>query len=111
MKQKVIFLAGFVLLSSQISYAQQTCISGSVTGMNLIKQLEEAKKSSPITKIISAKYNLDSQNTEACVSGLCEIKTASLPAADQLKSIQKTILPTGSSPTALVFKKECLIVS
>ncbi len=111
MKQKVIFLAGFVLLISQIANAQLGCISGSAGGMNLINQLEEAKKSSPITQIISAQYNLNSQKTEACVSGLCETKTGSLPASDQLKSIQKAILPSGASTTALVFKKECLIVS
>ncbi|MBC7419739.1 MAG: hypothetical protein H7328_03330 [Bdellovibrio sp.] len=110
MKQKVIFLAGFILFSAQISHAQQTCISGSATGMNLINQLEEAKKSSSITKIISAKYNLNSQKTEACLSGLCETKIAAPHASVQIKNLQKMVLPIEAA-SGLLFKKDCLMVS
>ncbi len=112
MKQKEFFLAVFVLLSARISYGQQKCISGSASATNLIDQLAEAKRSSPITRLIASEFNLQSK-IEACTSDFCIPKTGSIPAYAQIESIQQIIQqPVASKEDSgsalLMFKPECM---
>ncbi len=90
--QKIFFLS---LLFAFNSNAQEKCLSGKTGNNHLIDQLQKARSESPISKLISAKYNID-QKTEAdsnCVD--CEKPKNKSP--QKISANQKTY-----------FKSECI---
>lgn len=86
---------------SIVSYSQEACISGDSDKRNLLYQLSEAKKKSPLTQFIFDKYNLDKSKTEGqfCVGCSTKLLTMDVPKFEFIR------VPRAPD---LIYKAECL---